>query len=37
LDRHDDEFHEEHNADQLPTPEEQRHEKEKGLDDFAED
>jgi hypothetical protein len=37
LDRPYDELHEEHNADELPTPEEQRQAKEKELDDFAED
>jgi hypothetical protein len=37
MDRQYDELHEEHDADQLPTPEEQRQEKEQALEDYAED
>ncbi len=37
LDRQYDELHERHDADELPTPEEQRHEKEQEIEDYAED
>ena len=37
LDRQYDELHEEHDADELPTPEEQRQEKDQELDAYAED
>ena len=36
-DRQYDELHEDHDADELPTPEEQRQEKEQILEDYAED
>ncbi len=37
LDRQYDEVHEEHVADEFPTPEEQEQEKEQILEDYAED
>ena len=37
LDRQYDELHEEPDADELPTPEEQRQEKEQELEDYTDD
>jgi hypothetical protein len=37
LDRQYDELHQEHDADEIPTPEERRQEREQQLTDYAED
>jgi hypothetical protein len=37
LDREYDELHEDHNADELPTPREEELEKEQELEDYADD